>query len=692
MASKILPHNFNELIDASIRILQGKDFEILPDFPTGGFVDCSKYNDGERGGSVKVRAKIEKLDKNTLSITELPYGKTTKTLIDSILKAKDKGKIRIKKIEDMTTDNANILIHLHNDVSPDKTIDALFATTDCETNINPNACVIKDNKPCFISVKDILIYDTNHTKNLLYQELKIRLDELENDWHYSSLEKIFFENKVYKVLEQNQRTWEKQLNDVFEEMNKYKDLLKRKITEKDIHRLVEKPVRKISKFDTKAVDEKIKGIEKEIDKVQNNIDNLTDYTIKFFKDLKKKYGADFPRKTEITSFENIEVERVVVKNAKLYANKETGFVGIGLKKEDNGDFICDCSDIDEVIAIRKDGTYVIAKVSDKAFFGKDLIYVNLFNRNDERTIYNVIYRDGKSATTYAKRFAITSITRDKEYDITQGKPGSKLLWFSANHNGEAECVRIYIRPKPRLKKLVFDFDFSEILIKGKGAKGNLVEKKALQKIVLKSEGISTIGGKNMWFDVDVQRLNEDERGMYLGQFDTKDKILAIFKDGTYYTTSFDLSNRYQGDLLKIEKFDKNKVYTAIYYNGKAETFYVKRFKFTVSDNTPVTYLVDDKGTYPVALTTVEEPEIRLEFGGKHDYRDNELINAADFIAVKGIGAKGKMCSQYEIKTVEFTNHVPEEAPKLPGEGDEPIDLSREVSNEPDEEDDEPTLF
>ena len=542
MASKILPHNFNELIDASIAYLQGKEFELLPDFPTGGYADCSKYMKGQRGGSVKVRAKIEKIDKNTLAIKEIPYGKTTHVLVDSILKAKDKGKIKIKKIEDMTTDTADLVIHLPNDVSPDKTIDALYAFTDCETNIAPNACVIKDNKPQFLSVDDILIYDTEHTRDLLRKQLEIKKNELEDNWHYTSLEKIFFENRVYKILEEDQKTWEAQIKDVFKRMCEFQGQLIRKITMDDILKLVEKPVRKISKFDTKIIDQKILDIEKELNVVKDNIEHITEYTIKFFQNIKTKYGKDFPRRTEITDFETITATKVVSNNAKLYANLETGFVGIGLKK-DEGEYLCDCSDMSEIIVIGKDGKYLITKVSDKAFFATNLLYVGIFNRGDSRTIYNVIYRDGKSTVYYAKRFAITSVTRDKEYDITQGKPGSNILWFSVNHNGEAETVKIYFRARPKLKKLNMEYDFSELAIKGKVSRGNLVTKNAIQKISLRAKGISTIGGKSIWFDTDVQRLNEDGRGMLLGEFSGNDKIIAVFKNGTYYTTSYDLSNR-----------------------------------------------------------------------------------------------------------------------------------------------------
>ena len=661
-ASKILPHNFNELIDASIAILQGKDFEIFPDFLTGGAADCSKYSSKRKGGKIKIRARIEKIDKNTLAITEVPFSKTTPVVIETILKAKETGKIKIKKIDDLTTDKVNIVIHLPNDVSPDKTIDALYAFTACEVSITPNTCVILDNKPQVLSVNDMLRYSTEHTRDLLGQELSIRLSELENEWHYNSLEKIFFENKVYKILEGDAKTWEDQLQEVFDEMLKYQGLLKRPIVMEDINRLVEKPVRKISKFDVKAVDEKLRGIEDEMEEVQNHLDHLTEFTINYFKNLKKKYGKAYPRLTELVEFENIESTRVVSNNAKLYANKAEGFVGIALKKEDNAEFVCDCSDLSEIIVIHKDGKYVVTKVSEKAFFGKDILYVGLFDRNDQRTIYNVIYREGKTSVSYAKRFAVTSITRDKEYDITQGTPGSSILWFTVNHNGEAETVRINFRPRPKLKKTTDEYDFSQLAIKGRAARGNLVSKNPIQKITLKSKGISTIGGKDVWFDEDIQRLNEDGRGLHLGQFTGEDHILAIFKDGTYYTTSFDLSNRYQGELLKIEKLDANKVYTVLYYDKSVASFYVKRFSFDVSDNTPVSFISDSKGSYLVAVSDDLHPQFEITFGGKNVNREPEQVDAEEFIAKKGLQAKGKKVSALDVKAVAFIEplHKPED--------------------------------
>lgn len=722
MASKILPHNFNELIDASIAYLKGKEFVLLPDFPTGGMADCSKYMKGQRGGVVKVRARIDKIDKNTLAIKEIPYGKTTHALVDSILKAKDKGKIKIKKIEDMTTDTANLVIHLPNDVSPDKTIDALYAFTDCETTIAPNACVIKDNKPQFMSVDDILIYDAEHTKSLLGKQLEIRLGELQDAWHYSSLEKIFFGNGIYKILAENHKDWESQIQDILKAMKEYESALVREITMEDIMKLVEKPVRKISKFDTKAIDEKIRATEKDMEEVKNHLDNLTEYTIDFFKSIKSKYGKAFPRKTEITGFETITATKVVSNNAKLYANLAEGFVGIGLKKDDGGQFICDCSDIAEIIVIGKDGKYSITKVTDKAFFGKNLLYVGLFNRGDTRTIYNVIYRDGKSTLYYAKRFAVTSITRDKEYDITQGKPGSTIVWFTVNHNGEAETVKLYFRARPKLKKLNAEYDFSELAIKGKTSRGNLVTKNAIQKIVLRSRGISTIGGKDIWFDEDVQRLNEDGRGMHLGQFSGDEKIIAIFKNGTYYTTSYDMSNRYQGELLRIEKYDEGKVYSALYFDGPSKQFYIKRFSFPLSDNSPFSFIPEGKGTYLADFSADNHPQFMVTFTGRQEHREPEKFDAEEFIAKKGITAKGNRCHRYDVLKVEFIEPLIKEEDNAEDESTDALDIINldteniqdtetfnpeslykepegdidgdDDTNEPEEEDgpDEPTLF
>ena len=687
MASKILPHNFNELIDASIAILKGQEYELYPDFPTGGLADCSKYNNGRRGGQVKVRARIEKVDKSTVTITEVPFGKTSHMIIDSILKAKDKGKIKIKKIEDMTTAKVEIIIHLPNDVSPDKTIDALYAFTECETTINPNACVIKDDKPQFLSVNEILEYDTFHTRDLLGRQLEIRLGELEDQWHYDSLERIFFENRIYKVLEQNQMSWEEQLDDIFRQMKQYQDLLHREIVMEDIEKLVEKPVRKISKFDTKALDEKIYAIEDEIKEVKDKIAHLTEYTIEWFRGLKKKYGKDFPRHTEITSLETIAATKVVSNNAKLYANLEEGFVGIGLKKDDGGEFIGECSDLSEIIVISKDGHYVVTKVSDKAFFGKDLLWVGVFHRGDERTIYNVIYREGKTSVHYAKRFAITSVTRDKPYDITTGAEGSKILWFSVNHNGEAESVKINLRPRKGLKKTQLEYDFSALAIKGRSSRGNLVTKYAIAKIQLKSRGVTTLGGKDIWYDADIQRLNEDGRGEHLGQFSGEDRVLAIFADGTYYTTNYEVVNKYQGDIIRIEKLDPALTYTVLYWDNAAKAFYIKRFSFSESNNSPISFISEAKGSKLVDISSDLHPQVKLVFGGRQEGRESETIDAESFIAKKGLTAKGKKCSSYDLASVEFSEplHYPEDEIKEEAKSEEPIEIELDDDYSPSDE-------
>ena len=694
LSSKILPHNFNELIDASVAILKGEPFEILPDFPTGGIADCSKYNKGKRGGMVKVRARLNKVDKSTITITELPFGKTSQALIDSILKAKDKKKINIKKVDDMTTDKVEIIIHLPADVSPDKTIDALYAFTECEIKISPNACVIRDNKPVFLTVDEILEYDTFHTRDILQAELEIRLGELENDWHYSSLERIFFENRIYKVLEQNQKDWEEQLDDILKQMLQYQDLLQREILMEDILKLVEKPVRKISKFDTKALDEKIYAIEDQMKIVREQLAHITEYTIDWFLALKKKYGGQWPRQTEISSLETISGTKVVSNNAKLYANLAEGFVGIGLKRDDGGQFIGECSDLSEIIVIGKDGKFRVTKVTEKAFFGKDLLYAGVFNRGDERTIYNVIYREGNGPAHYAKRFSITSVTRDKEYDITTGAEGSRILWFTVNHNGEAETVKINLRPRKGLKKTLLEWNFADLAIKGRGSRGNLVTKNAVAKIQLKSKGVTTLEGKDIWWDPDIQRLNEEGRGTLLGQFSGEDRVLAVFADGSYYTTTYDVVNKYQGEVIRIEKFDPARVYTVLYWDNAAKAYYVKRFSFTESNNNPVLFIADARGSRLVDISADLHPQIELTFGGKHAHREKELIDAERFIAKKGLSAKGKKCSPLEVAQVAFgealvkpEDTAPEPAAELlntepePGD-DDAVDLG----------DWEPTLF
>ncbi|MCL2097142.1 MAG: DNA gyrase/topoisomerase IV subunit A [Bacteroidales bacterium] len=661
LASKILPHNFNELIDGAIAHLKGKDFELYPDFPTGGMADCIRYNDGLRGGAVKVRANITKQDKKTLLITNLPYGKTSSALIESILKANDKGKIKVRKVDDNTAQNVEIVVHLHNDISPDKTIDALYAFTDCEISISPNACVIKEEKPHFIGVKDILRHNADYTKELLRRELEIRLKELNEDWHYSSLEKIFFEKRIYKELENNEiKSWELQLAAVEKALKPYEKKLKAPITFENIEWLVEKPVRKISKFDIKAATERIKNIEIEIEEVENNLANLVEFTVNYFRQLKKKYGKNFERKTELRSFETIEATNVVVANAKLYVNYSEGFVGMDLKRDDNAQYLCDCSDIDEVIVFLRNGKYVISKVSDKAFFGKDIIHAAVFKRNDERTIYNVVYRDGRNGDIYVKRFFVSGVTRDKDYDVTQGNDGSQVLWFTANPNGEAEVLKVYLKPRPKLKKLIFDFEFSGLAIKGRGSMGNILSRYAIHKIVLKEKGVSTFGGQQIWFDNDIQRLNVDARGELLGEFLAGDRILAVTQQGLFYTTNFDLSNRYEQQLLLIEKFDAKKVYSATYYDAELGSCYVKRFTFEPSDNTPQLFISDTAGSYLLQITSDHFPQLEITFKGKHAKREPEYVDVEEFIGVKSFRAKGKRVTTYDVKTISFIEPLEKE--------------------------------
>ena len=698
LAVKILPHNFNELLDASIAALRGKSFELYPDFPTGGLIDCSRYNRGLRGGKVKIRARIVKTDKRTLTITEIPYGQTTESLIDSIIKANDKGKI--KKIDDMSSSGVEINITLQNEVSPDKTIDALYAFTNCEVALSPNACVIMERKPHFMGVDEILRFNAFHTRDLFEQELTIQLDELEGDWHWSSLEKIFFEQKVYRILENDAATWEAQLKDVEREMRKYQDLLRRPITPEDIAKLVEKPVRKISRFDIKAAEDRIRGIEADIDEVRNNLEHLTEYTIRYFQQLKRKYGARFPRKTEVQTFESIQAEKVITLNAKLYANKADGFVGTDPKKIDGAEYICDCSDIAEIVVFMKNGKYMVTKVKDKAFIGKDIIHAAVFNRRDERTVYNVVYRDGKPGSVYyAKRFAITGITRDKEYDLTQGKPGSTVLWFTANSNGEAEVLRIQYRPRPKLKKLVDEFNFADLAIKGRTTRGNVVtSKNAIQRITLKAKGVSTLAGKRIWLDEDINRLNDAGRGRYLGEFSDGDLILVICKDGTYYTTSFDLSTHFQGDMMRVEKFDPEKTFSALYYDGPAKAWYIKRFGFEPNSGIAVSFIAEGKGSKLVELSEDRWPQLRVVFGGKNANKEPELIDVEQYIGKKGFRAKGKKVSWLDIKSVSFAEPLvkeePEEEPEEPEEPetDTPVPDEPEVDLTDWSNPNEPTLF
>ena len=653
LASKILPHNFNELIDASIAYLKGEDFIIYPDFPTGGLADCNKYSQGLRGSTVKVRANISKLDKKTLVITEIPYGLTTSKLIESIIKANDRGKIKIRKVDDNTSAGAEIVIHLHNDISPDKTIDALYAFTDCEISISPNSCVIMNNHPYFMGVDNILRHNTDNTRSLLKMELEIRLSELEDSWHYTSLEKIFFEERVYRLLEKDAATWDAQLNSIEAELKKYRNRLKRDIVREDILKLVEKPVRKISVFDVKQLEDSIRKTENEMEEIRNNLANLTQYAIKYYTQLKKRYGALYPRKTELANFETIQATKVVVANAKLYVNRQEGFVGIDLKRDENAEYIGECSDIDDIIVFLKNGKYIITKVCEKQFVGKDIIHVGIFARSDERTIYNVVYRNGKGGEMYAKRFFVTGITRDKEYDLTQGKDGSQVVWFTANPNGETDLLKIFLKPRPKLKKLIIEFDFANLAIKGRSSMGNILTKNSVHKIQLKSKGVSDFGGQSIWFDHDINRLNTDARGTLLGEFLPEDHILVILKSGEFYTTNFDLSNRYQGEIMLVEKLDIRKVYSAVYFDGELNCFYLKRFSFEPNDNTAQLFISDTQGSYLLVTSEDKYPQLEIIFAGKHEKRAPEYVDVDEFIAQKSYRAKGKRLTTFETGTIKF---------------------------------------
>ncbi len=650
LASKLFPHNFNELIDASIAYLKNKDFELVPDFPTGGSADFSKYNDGLRGGSVKVRAKIEKRDNKTLVITEVPYGKTTSSLIESIIKANDKGKIKIKKIDDNTAEFVEILVHLASGVSSDNTIDALYAFTDCEMSLSPNSCIIENDKPLFIGVKEILRRSTDSTLELLKLELEIKKSELEEAWHFSSLEKIFIEERIYKDKKfEDSENMDAAVAHIDKRLDPWKPKLKREITREDILKLMEIRMARILKFNKDKANDHLLAIEDEIAEVEKNISNIVPFTIKWFQHLKTKYGKGRDRKTEIRSFENIVASKVVVRNEKLYIDRKEGFIGTGLKKSE---FICDCSDIDDIIIFRRDGSYFITKVSDKAFIGKNPLHIAIFKKNDKRTIYNVVYRDGKSGYSYMKRFFVTGVTRDKEYNLTKATKGSRIIYFSANPNGEAEVLKIVLKPKPRIKKLIFEEDLSELAIKGRQSMGNILTKYDVHKISMKEKGISTLGGRKIWFDEDVLRLNADSRGKFLGEFSGEDKILVLYKKGEYQLYNYDLSNHFEQDILTIEKFDKSKVLSAVYFDAEQKYYYVKRFEIEETEGKSFSFIGENPDNKLISVTWVRYPRLELEFGGKNSERENEIIEVAEFIGVKSWKAKGKRLTNYEVENIK----------------------------------------
>ncbi len=649
LASKILPHNFNEILDACVAYLKEENFELYPDFPTGGYIDISKYNDGLRGGAVKIRAKIEKQDNKTLVITDIPFGRTTSSLIESIVKANEKGKIKVKKIDDNTAQNVEIVIQLMPGISSDKTIDALYAFTDCEVSISPNACIVEDDKPGFITITEILKKSVDKTVELLKLELEIKKSELEEQWHFASLEKIFIEERIYKDKAfENSANMDEAVSHIDMRLEPFKPKFNREITREDILKLMEIKMGRILKFNTDKANEFIQSIEDEILEVINNINHIIPYSINWFTHLKTKYGKGRERKTEIRSFENIEAAKVIVANEKLYIDREEGFIGTGLKK---AEYVCDCSDIDEIIVFRKDGTYFVAKVSEKAFIGKNILHAAIFKRNDTRTIYNLVYRDGKAGATYMKRFSVTGVTRDKEYNMTMGTDGSRILYFSANANGEAEVLRILLKPRPKLKKLVDEIDMAQLAIKGRQSMGNLVTKNEVHKITLKEKGLSTLGGRKIWFDEDVLRLNADSRGKYLGEFSGDDKILVIDKNGSYQLYSYDLENHFEKDFLSIEKFNGRKTASAVYFDAEQNYYYLKRFQVEDNGNKSCRFIGEHPDNKLINLTWESHPRYEIEFeGGKAD-RENEIVDATEFIGIKSYKAKGKRLTTFPIKEI-----------------------------------------
>ena len=658
LSSKILPHNFNELIDASIAYLRGEPFTLYPDFQTGGYIDVSRYNDGERGGSVKIRAKVGKIDNKTLVISEIPYGKTTSAVIDSILKANEKGKIKIKKVDDNTAKNVEILVHLAPGVSSDKTIDALYAFTDCEISLSPNCCVIKDDKPHFLTVSDVLRHSTDRTLDLLRQELLIQKQEQEEALFYASLEKIFIEERIYKDAEfENAKDMDEAVAHIDSRLEPFKPSFIREVTRDDILRLMEIKMGRILKFNSDKSNEFIAQTKREIERINHHLEFIVDYTVDWFTGLKEKYGKNYPRQTEIRNFDTIEATKVVEANEKLYINRQEGFIGYGLKKDE---YVCNCSDIDDVIIFYRNGTYKIVRIAEKMFVGKDILYVNVFKRNDVRTIYNVIYRDGKVGYNYIKRFAVTGITRDKEYDLTKGTEGSRILYFSANPNGEAETVKVILKPKARQKLLVFEKNFSDIAIKGRGSQGNILTKADIHKISLKQRGSSTLGGLQVWFDRDILRLNYDGRGEELGEFHSDDQILVVLNNGDFYTTNFDLSNHYEQNILVIEKYQPGKTWTAIVYDADQKYYYLKRFLLEASARKQ-SFLGENPKNRLMLLTDEAYPRVEVVFGGHDSFREALVIDVDEFTVVRGFKAKGRRVSSYEIASFNELepNRLPE---------------------------------
>ncbi len=672
LASKILPHNFNELIDASVDYLKGKEPDILPDFLSGGYADFSRYNGGLRGGKVRIRAKINIQDKKTLVINEIPFGTTTVSLMESIVAANDKGKIKIKKIEDNTAEHVEIVIHLASGISPDQAIDALYLFTDCEIGISPNCCVIESGKPRFLTVNEVLKISTSNTVELLRKELEIERDELLERLLYASLEKIFIENRIYRKIE-NCETWESVIKTIDKGLEPFKEQFYRKIKRDDIIHLTEIKIKRISRYDGFKADKEITKLEGRLKQVRYHLEHLVEYAAAYFKEIKKKFGKGRERKTEIRYFDSIDASRVAVANARLYVNREEGFAGTGLKKDE---FVCECSDLDDIIVFREDGTYVVTKVTDKSYVGKNIIHIGVFERNDERTIYNVIYRDGQGGATYMKRFPVKGVTRDKEYDLTRGTKGSKVLYFTANPNGEAEVVTVYLRHKPRLKKTVFEMDFRELAIKGRGAAGNILTKHAIRRIVLKDEGVSTLGAIGIWFDDTVLRLNADNRGKFLGDFKGDEKILAVYAAGNYRVMNFDLSNHFEENPVILQKLHPGTVITAIYYDTAQGYHYIKRFEPEANGKVH-SFLGDNEDSKLLLVTTDTYPRVRVRLPASGRRQKNEEeIDVHAFIAVKGMRARGKRLANTEIKDVEWLEPLQKEEPAV-READPPAERAQE---------------
>ena len=687
LASKILPHNFNELISACVAHLKGEDFQLLPDFPTGGLMDASRYNDGLRGGAVKVRARISKVDKRTLVITEIPFSTTSESIKESIIKANEKGKIKIKKVDDLTADKVEIVIHVANDESSDKTIDALYAFTSCEVSISPNSCVIIDEKPCFMGVKEILRRSADHTRSLLGLELKIKLGELNEAWHAASLERIFIENKLYQLIE-GCRTREQAYEAVDKGLEPFKKLLRREVTMEDVQRLTELKFIRISRYDTDKADNEIKKIEEDIKSTQYDLDHLTDYAIAYYERIREKYGKGRDRRTEIREFDAIEATKVAVTNAKLYVDRAEGFFGIGKSMKD-AEFVCDCSDIDDVIVILKDGRYVITKVSDKAFFDKNIYYIGVFKRNDERTIYNVLYRDGRGGAIMMKRCAIKSITRDKEYDLTKGTPKSEILYMSVNPNGEAEVLKIYFRPRPRLKKVISELDFSAVAIKGRQSQGNLFSRYSIHKIVVKEKGTSTLGGQNIWYDEDVRRLNTDGRGELIGEFKGDDKLVVWTSKNMYYITGFGVDQHFPDETIRVERYVPGTVYSVCYFDKEQNYFYMKRFQLEASEKMQ-SFLDEDNNMEFVAITSAEGATLKVEYTGAHATRPADEVDVDSFIGVKSHRAKGKRITTYQVASLTFIEPEPQpEAEPTEEEMDDVLDVNLDGAEDVDVEQQEP---